>query len=172
MFGHAIDDHILFGGAFCALYHPCNLQGILKLNCIYIAHLVPWSESHLGFPKWTGPFPRDGSRGVSLSPQQWCQWDGGMTVTAGTMVSGACFSDPIGSSIVWGPTSMGSASGNSVISPGRMFGRPVSRCRRFLDVLLSVCSAMSESVVDSHSHHSHVAETSLCFPLSFPSFRR
>ena len=62
--------------------------------------------------------------------------------------------------------------GNSIIPLGRMSIVPVSQCHCFLDVLLGVCSAMSESMVDSHSHHSHVAETSLCFPLPFPSFWR
>ena len=48
-------------------------------------------------------------------------------------------------------------------------------CRRlFLKLLLSICSALSESEVDSHSHHSRVveAEVSFCFPFPLTSFRR
>ena len=108
------------------------------------------------------PFPHNDGASV----------DGGTTVAACTVVSSTHCSDPTGGSNVWGHTSMGSVSGNSVIPPGGTSSGPVSQHHHFPDVLLSICSAMSESVADSHSHHSCFAETSLHFPLSFPSFRR
>ena len=93
--------------------------------------------------------------------------DSGITVAAGTAGSGtACSTDLTGGSIVLGPNSTGSAFWNSVIPPGGTSGAPVSWRRRFLELLLSVCSAMSESEVDSHSHHLPEVEAgvSLCFP--------
>ena len=101
--------------------------------------------------------------------------DSGITVTAGTTGSGAtCVTDPIGGSTIWGPSSMGSVSGSSGRSPDGTSGAPVSRRHHFLELLLSVCSAMSESEADSHSCHSRVveAEVSFCFPFPLTSFRR
>ena len=106
------------------------------------------------------PFPHNNGASV----------DGGTMVVVGTVVSGACCSDPTGGSTIWGPTSMGSVLGKAIIPLSRMSGVPVSRCCRFLEVLLSKCSAMSESVTDSHSHHSHVAEVSVCFLYLCPPF--
>ena len=55
------------------------------------------------------PFPHNDGASV----------DGGNTVAAGTTGSGAaCGTDPTGGSTVWGPNSISSASGNSVIPPG------------------------------------------------------
>ena len=163
---------MLFKGAFCALCHPCNLQGVLEFDCIYIAHLVPWSQSHLGFPCGQHHFPMMDAGGSPFPHNDGASMDGGMMVAVGTIVSSTCCSDPTGGSTVWGPTSMGSALGNSIVPPGGMSGAPVLQHHHFLDVLLSICLAMSESVADSHSCHSRVAETSLCFPLLFPSFWR
>ena len=119
-----------------------------------------------------GHFPMMEAGGSPFPHNDGSSVDGGITIAVGTVVSSACCSDPTGGSTVWGPTSMGSASGNSIIPPGGTSGTPVLRCCHFLDVLLSVCSAMSESMADSHSWHSCVAETSLCFPLPLPSFWR
>ena len=96
--------------------------------------------------------------------------DGGITVTAGT----TCSTDSTGKSTIWGPNSTGSASGNSVIPSGGTSGTPVLQRCHFLELLLSVCSAMSESEADSHSCHSHdvEAEVSFCFPFRLTSFRR
>ena len=68
MFVHAIDDGMLLKGAFRALCRSCNLQGVLKLNNVDVAHLVPRTLSCLGFAKRTGPFPCDGGWGVLPSP--------------------------------------------------------------------------------------------------------
>ena len=67
---------------------------------------------------------------------------------------------------------MGSVSGNSTIALGGTSGTPVSWRCHFLDVLLSKCSAMSESEMDSHSYYSCEAETSLCFSLPLSSLQR
>ena len=94
---------------------------------------------------------------------------------AGTTGSGmACVTDPTGGSTVWGPSSMGSASGSSGSPPDGTSGAPVLWRCRFLELLLSVCLAMSESEADSHSCHLHVveAEVSFCFPLPLTSFQR
>ena len=101
--------------------------------------------------------------------------DGGITVTAGTAGSGtACVTDPTGGSTVWGPSSMGSASGNSGSPPGGTSGALVSWRCHFLKLLLSICSEMSESEADSHSCHSCVVEPEVSFCLPFPltSFQR
>ena len=134
-----------------------------------------WCHSHspvLVLPSGRGHFPMMEAGGSPFLHNNGASIDGDMTVAASTVVSSACCSDTTGGSTVWGPTSMGSASWDSIISPDGTSGMPVSQCHHFLDVLLSKCSAMSESVVDFHLCHSHMAETSLCFPLLFPSFRR
>ena len=101
--------------------------------------------------------------------------DGGITVTVGTIGSGAaCVLDPTGGSTVCGPNSMGSMSGSSGMSPEGTSGVLVSRHCHFLELLLSVCSAMSESEADSHSGNSRdvEAEVSFCFPFPLTSFWR
>ena len=108
------------------------------------------------------PFPHNNSASM----------DGGTGVATGTVVSGAFGSDQTGGSSVLEPISSGSALGNSIIPPYGTSGVPVSCCCHFLEVLLSGCSAMSESEVYSHSYYSCEAETSLCFPLFLSSFWR
>ena len=134
-----------------------------------------WCHSHslvLILPSGWAHFPVMYAGGSPFPHNNGASVDGSTTVMVGTMVSGACCSDPTGGSTVWGPISMGSASGNVIIPPGRMSSTPVSWCCCFQEVLLSKCSAMSESAADSHSCHSCEAETSICFPLLLSSFQR
>ena len=111
----------------------------------------------LVFPRGWSYFPMMDAGGSPFPHKEGASVDGGITIMAGTAGSGtACATDPTRGSTVWGPSSMGSASGNSGSPPGGMSSAPVSWHCRFLELLLSVCSAMSESEADSHSRHSHV----------------
>ena len=140
--------------------------------------LHAWCHGHcpvLVLPRGQGHFPMMDAGGSPFPHREGDSVDGGITVVAGTTGSGtACATDPTGGSTVWGPSSMGSASGSSGSPPGKTSGAPVSWHRCFLELLLSVCSAMSESEVDSHSRDSHVVEAkvSFCFPFPFTSFQR
>ena len=139
MFIHAIDNHMLLKGVFCTHCHPCNLQGILEFNHINITHLVPQSQSCLGFTKWMGPFPCDGCGGVSLPHNDGASVDSGTRVMVGTVVFSAFCSDPMGGISILGPISLGSASGNAIIPPYGTSGVPVLHHCHFLEVLLSSC---------------------------------
>ena len=137
-----------------------------------------WCHRHcpvLVLPRGWGHFPVMDAGGSPFPHKEGASVDGGITITAGITGSGmACATDPTGGSTVWGPSSMGSASGNSGNPPGGTSGAPVSWRHHFLKLLLSVCSAMSESETDSHSCHPCVveAEVSFCFPFPLTSFRR
>ena len=129
----------------------------------------------LVLPRGWGHFPVMDAGGSPFPHNEGASVDGGITVVVGTTGSGtACTTDPTGGSTVWGPSSMGSTSGNSGSPPGGTSGTLVSWHCRFLELLLSVCSAMSESEADSHAHHSRVveADVSFCFPLPLTSFQR
>ena len=81
-----------------------------------------WCHGHcpvLVFPRGRGHFPVIDAGGSPFPYNEGVSVDGGITVAAGTPGSGAaCVTDPTGGSTVWGPSSIGSASGNSVIFPG------------------------------------------------------
>ena len=129
----------------------------------------------LVLPRGWGHFPMMDAGGSPFPHNDGASMDGGIMVAAGITGSGTtCTIDSTGGSTIWGPSSMGSASGNSVSLPGGTSSTPVLQRLRFLELLLSVCSAMSESKVDSHSCDSRVveAEVSFCFPLPLTSFRR
>ena len=59
-----------------------------------------------------------------------------------------------------------------IIPPYRMSGAPVLHHCCFLEPLLSICSAMSESKAESQSCHSHEAGVSFCFPKVLTSLWR
>ena len=129
----------------------------------------------LVLPRGRGHFPVMDAGGSPFPHNDGASVDGGITVAAGTTGSGTAYAtDPNGGSTVWGPSSMGLVSGNSGSPPGGTSGAPVLWHHRFLKLLLSVCSAMSESKADSHSRHLCVveAEVSFCFPFPLTSFRR
>ena len=129
----------------------------------------------LVLPRGWGHFPVMNAGGSPFPHKEGASMDGGITIAAGTTGSGtACATDPTGGSTVWGPSSMGSASGNSGSPPGGTSSALVSWHCHFLELLLSICSAMSESEVDSHSRHSRCveAEVSICFPFPLTSFQR
>ena len=73
----------------------------------------------LVFPRGQGHFPVIDAGGSRFPHKDGASVDGGNTVAAGATGSGAaCGVDLIGGSTVWGPNSIGSVLGNSVIPPG------------------------------------------------------
>ena len=67
--------------------------------------VLPSGWGHFPMMKAGSPFPHNDGASV----------DGGMMVVVGTVVSSACCSDPTGGSTIWGPNSLGSGLGNSII---------------------------------------------------------
>ena len=129
----------------------------------------------LVFPRGWSHFPVIDAGGSPFPHNEGASIDSGITVAAGTTGSGAaCVIDPTGGSTVWGPSSTSSMSGSSGMSPEGTSSALVSRRCHFLELLLSVCSAMSESKADSHSCHLRdvEAEVSFCFPFPLTSFWR
>ena len=167
----------------------------LIITCCSRVHSVPfvtlaicrvfWNSTMLTLHSWChacspvlvlpsrwGHFPVMDAGGSPFPHNDGASIDSGSGVAIGTVVSGAFCSDPMGGSSILGPISSGSALGNAITPPYGMSRAPMLCCHHFLEFLLSSFSAMSESEVDSHSHHSCDAETSLHFPLFLSSFLR
>ena len=116
---------------------------------VLMLHTWCYSRSPiLVLPSRWGHFPVMDAGGSPFPHNDGASMDSGTGVTMGTVVYGAFGSDPTGRSFVLGPISSGSASENAIIPLYGTSGVPVLCHHHFLEVLLSSCSAMSESESD------------------------
>ena len=87
MFVYAIDDCMLLKGVFCALCHPCNLQGILIFDHCNVAL---WCHGHnpaLVSPNGWGHFPVMDAGGSPFPHNNGARMDAGAEDMMGTAVS-------------------------------------------------------------------------------------
>ena len=133
-----------------------------------------WCHSRspvLVLPSRRGHFPVMDAGGSPFPHNDGASMDAGAKDVTGTAVAGAS-SDPTGGNSTLGPTSAGSVLEHAIIPLYGMSRVPVSHRCHFLEDLLSVHSAISESRVNFHSCHSHDVGVSLLFPPVLTSLQR